>query len=233
MAGFTDKFSVRVKKEIIKIKEMKGFKEKISYIADYYKIPIIATIAGIIAIISLVRSIQSNNYETSLYVSYVNCISVDLRDETKILDNTLTNWLGIDGVKQRVSVDGYYKVDPSTYSEETFTSAQKLNIMIAAKSSDCYFGDELFTGSWANSGCLRNLEDVLPPELLEKVRDRLVYYPVGETGEEFAVGVDLAGLPFVTELLVFSNEHPIFSIVTNAPHVENCITMLENILNYR
>lgn len=233
MAGFTDKFSVRVKKERTKIKEMKGIKAKASYIWDYYKIPIIGTIIGIIAVVSLVRSIQANNYNTSLYVSYVNCISMDLRDDTKILDNTLTTWLGIDGVDNRVSVDGYYQIDPDAYTEETYTSSQKLNVLIVAKSSDCYFGDDLFTKTWANAGYLLNLEEVLPEELLNKVKERLVYYPDGETGEEHAVGVDLAGLPFVTDLLVFGNEHPIFSIVTNAPHLDNCITVLEHIMDYK
>ena len=233
MAGFTDKFSIRVKKEFKKINEMKGIKAKADYIWDYYKVPILGTIIGVIAIISLVRSIQANNYNTSLYVSYVNCVSMDLRDDTKILDNTLTTWLGIDGVDNRVSVDGYYQIDPNTYTEETYTSVQKLNVLMAAKSSDCYFGDELFTRTWANSGCLLHLEEALPQELLNKVKDRLVYYPDGETGEEHAVGVDLNGLPLVTDLLVFGNEHPIFSIVVNAPHLDNCITVLEHILDYK
>ena len=233
MAGFTDKFSVRVKKERKKIKEMKGIKAKADYIWDYYKVPILGTIIGIIAVVSLVRSILANNYNTSLYVSYVNCVSVDLRDSTKILDDTLTTWLGIDGVDDRVSVDGYYRIDPDTYSDETYTSSQKLSMLIATQSSDCYFGDELFTKTWDNISYLIDLEEILPEELLNKVKDRLVYYPDGETGEEHAVGVDLGGLPFVTDLLVFGNEHPIFSIVANAPHLDSCIKVLENIIDYK
>lgn len=234
MAGFTDKFSVRVKKERQKIKEIKGIKAKASYIWDYYKIPIVGTIIGIIAVISLVRSIRANNYNTSLYVCYVNCISMDLKDNTKILDSMLTDWLGIDGNDNRVDVDGYYQIDPDTYSEETYTSSQKLNVLIVARNSDCYLGDDIFTKAWADAGYLLDLEEALPSELLEKVRDRLVYYTDGETGEERAVGVDLSDLPFITDVLVFgSTKQPIFSIVTNAPHLDNCITMLEHIIDYK
>ena len=232
-SGFTDKFSVRVKKEREKIKNQKGFKGKASYIWDYYKIPILAVIIGTIAVISLVRSIKSNNYNTSLYVTYVNCISLDLRDDTGILENRLTNWLGIDGDKDRVSVDGYYTIDPDQFTEETYTSSQKLNILIAAKSSDCYIGDELFTKTWAESGYLLDLTEVLPEELLTKVSDRLVYFTDGESGEEKAVAIDLVGLPFITNALVLSNEHPLFSIVVNAPHVDNCITFLQNMIDYQ
>ena len=168
-SGFTDKFSVRVKKEREKIKNQKGLKGKLSYIWDYYKVPILAIVIGIAAIIS-------NNYNTSLYVSYVNCISVDLRDDTKILDNSLTEWLGIDGRKNRVRVDGYYTINPDSFTEETYTSSEKLNIMVVTQTSDCYIGDDVFTNLWAKSEYLKDLSVFLPAELLDKVSDRLVYY---------------------------------------------------------
>ena len=49
-SGFTDKFSVRVKKEREKIKNQKGLKGKLSYIWDYYKVPILAIVIGIAAL---------------------------------------------------------------------------------------------------------------------------------------------------------------------------------------
>lgn len=231
-SGFTDKFSVRVKKEREKIKNQKGFKAKASYIWDYYKVPILAVIIGVVAVISIMCSIRANNYNTSLYVSYVNCVSVDLRDGTKILDRKLTNWLGIDGVNDRVSVDGYYQIDPDTLTEETYASSQKLSVLIVAKNSDCYIGDEVFTKAWANSGYLMDFNEFLPAELLSKVSGRLIYCVDGESGEEKAVGIDLDGLPFITDVLVFGNQHPIFSVVANAPHPDNCITFLEHIIDY-
>ena len=134
-SGFTDKFSVRVKKEREKIKNQKGFKAKASYIWDYYKVPIISIIAIVAAVISITRSMLANNYNTSLYVTYVNCVSIDLRDGTKILDHNLTQWLGIDGEENRVSVDGYYQINPDLVTEESYASMQKLSVMIVAKNS--------------------------------------------------------------------------------------------------
>lgn len=231
-SGFTDKFSVRVKKEIEKIKNQKGIKGKAAYIWDYYKVPIIAVILSIIAVVSIVRAIISNNYNTSLYVTYVNCISVDLRDDTKILDNTLTDWLGIDGKQNRVKVDGYYNIDPDRLTEEIYASSEKLNIMVVTQSSDCYIGDDVFTNSWAKSEYLRDLSVFLPEELLNKVSDRLVYYTDTESGMKHAVGIDLAGLPFIEDVIGVGIEHPIFSVVVNAPNPENCITFLEHIIDY-
>ncbi len=231
-SGFTDKFSVRVKKEIEKIKNEKGIKAKASYIWDYYKIPIISIIVIVAVVISVTRSMLANNYNTSLYVSYVNCVSIDLRDGTKILDRNLTDWLGIDGDENRVSVDGYYQINPDLVTEEAYASIQKLSVMIVARNSDCYFGDDIFTKTWANSGYLVDFTEFLPDELLSKVSDRLVYFVDGETEEEKAVGIDLGGLPYITDVLVFGNEHPIFSVAANAPNPENVITFLEHIIDY-
>lgn len=231
-SGFTDKLSVRIKKEIIKIRNLKGIKAKAAYIWAYYKVPILVTIAVIAMAISLITSIRANNYNTSLYVSYVNCVSMDLKDDTGILKRRLTEWLGIDGDENRVEVDGYYQVDPNIYSEETYTSTQKLSLLIVANTSDCYLGDDLFTETWASFGYLYDLTEALPPELLEKVSDRLVYCTDGESGEKKALGIDLDGLPFIDEVLVFGSKKPIFSIVENAPNLDNCIIFLEHIIDY-
>ena len=209
-SGFTDKFSVRVKKEIEKIKNQKGLKGKLSYIWDYYKVPILAIVIGIIAIVSIVRAIISNNYNTSL-----------------------TDYLGIDGKKNRVRVDGYYTINPDSFTEETYTSSEKLNIMVVTQTSDCYIGDDVFTNLWAKSEYLRDLSVFLPAELLDKVSDRLVYYTDTESGFKRVVGIDLAGLPFMTDVLGIGIEHPIFSVVVNAPNPDNCITFLEHILDYK
>ena len=45
--------------------------------------------------------------------------------------------------------------------------------------------------------------------------------------------IDLAGLPFMTDVLGIGIEHPIFSVVVNAPNPDNCITFLEHILDYK
>ena len=72
----------------------------------------------------------------------------------------------------------------------------------------------------------------LPDELLDKVKDRLVHYVLGETREEKALGIDLGGLPYITDVLIFGNENPIFSVAANAPNPQNCITFLEHIIDY-
>ena len=80
---------------------------------------------------------------------------------------------------------------------------------------------------------LRDLSVFLPAELLNKVSDRLVYYTDTESGIKRVVGIDLAGLPFMTDVLRIGIEHPIFSVVVNAPNPDNCITFLEHILDYK
>ena len=60
-----------------------------------------------------------------------------------------------------------------------------------------------------------------------------LYYTDTESGFKRVVGIDLAGLPFMTDVLGIGIEHPIFSVVVNAPNPDNCITFLEHILDYK
>lgn len=231
MAGFTDKFSVRVKKERKKIKELKGFRKKAEYIWGYYKVPIVGVILFIAAAISIVLSIRSNNYETALNISYINCVSVDLRDDTHKLEELVEEWLGIDGVNTRVSIDGYYEIDPDNYSSDGYASYYRLMGLVTAKDSDCYISDSVFMNALAATDFFYDLEDLLPPELLEKASDRLLYYEDYE-GNKQLFGIDLAGLPIITDVLVVGTQETIFSVVGNAPHTDAVITFLEHLLSY-
>ena len=177
-SGFTDKFSVRVKKEIEKIKNQKGLKGKLSYIWDYYKVPILAIVIGIIAIVSIVRAIISNNYNTSLYVSYVNCISVDLRDDTRILDNSLTEWLGIDGKKEQVDFSYTFSLKEVAMDQEAYVSANKLYTYASTGSLDGYLSEREYIDYFCTDKDIFfcDLRDIFSDEELEQLDDYIVYF---------------------------------------------------------
>ena len=230
MAGFTDKFSVRVKKEIEKIKNLKGFKNKCSYIWEYYKLYFLGIALAIFCVVSISSQIKANNYNTALCVSFINCTTVDLRDNKKILEDLTTQWLELDGVDNRVSIDGYYSINPNEYNEMTYTSQYKLMAQVAAVSHDCYLSDELFITAYSEAEFFYDLEDLLPAKLLNEVSDRLLYYK-DVNGDMQAYAIDLTGYPII-DTLIFSIEKPVFSVVANAPHTDAIITFLTEFINY-
>ncbi len=231
MAGFTEPFSVRVKNEFKKIKELKGFKKKIEYIWEYYKIYFIVIVAVTLMTISLVKSIQANQYETALHMTYINCSTADYNEGLGILEGLGNELFGIDGKATRFIIEGSCYIDPNVYSEDTYSSQYRLMSSVAGQINDCFISNELFMTAYGTNEFFMDMELFLPADLLEKVSDRLLYY-VDVDGVERAFGVDLTGLPIV-DTLMFSIKQPIFSVVANAPHAENAILFLEKLLEYK
>lgn len=232
MAGFTDKFSVRVKKEIKKIKELPTFSKKMEYLWGYYKVPFLLTIFFIGCIISIVYEIRSNNYDRVLNITMVNLTTDDFTHDTGIMEGLANEWLGIDGKDQRVSVAGYLEVDLEYVTEEVYASQMKLAASIAASQEDLFFGDEKFMDAYRQGGIFKHLDEFLPQELYDELlsQGRILFYENDE-GVSCACGIDMSGLNF-TDTLIFSTPKPILSVVTNAKNPENCLTFIEKMLAY-
>lgn len=232
MAGFTDSFPVRVKKEIEKIKSLKGFGQKASYIWEYYKFSIIMTIAIIFSCISITTAIINNNYNTVVDITYINYISDDLMNENVNFQPLLNEWFEIDGKKNRATIDGFYKIDPNSYTEETQASYTKLMARVTTKQCDIFLCDETFMDLYTKDAFFGDLKVLLPDDLYKAVEDRLIFYS-NEYASSIAYGIDLSGLPFTTKVLGTSPDiKVIFSIMGNTTHIDNIIKVLENILNY-
>ena len=232
-SGFTDKFSVRVKKEIEKIKNQKGLKGKLSYIWDYYKVPILAIVIGIIAIVSIVRAIISNNYNTSLYVSYVNCISVDLRDVTRILDNSLTEWLGIDGKKEQVDFSYTFSLKEVAMDEEAFVSANKLYTYASTGSLDGYLSEREYIDYFCTDKDIFfcDLRDIFSDEELEQLDDYIVYF-TNTAGETYPIAVDITEAPVIKDSDL-NMKDPCYGVVSSSKYQTNAADFIRYIFNMK
>lgn len=232
MAGFTKSLKEQAKDEKKKLRELETKQEKLEYIWDYYKVHIIATIITIIIIISTIRGCIRNNYETILYVAYVNLSSVDVMNETHKLEDSINELLGADGKSQKPVIYTYLYINPNQYTEEGHASESKIVTITAVRDCDLFLSDNVFMETYAHNDFFLILDDAMSPELYEKVKDRLLYYEDG-MGEQHIYGIDLSNLPYMTDYLQVSNDKPIFSIVVNAPHVDESLKLLEYIVDYK
>lgn len=232
MAGFTDKFSVRVKKEIAKIKAMPTWKLRLEHIWGYYKIHILMTIFVIVCTISIIRSINSNNFDHALNFAIVNTTTMDMANSTHILEARSNEWLGLDGVNAKTTFEGYLVVDPDKYSEELYASQMKIGAAVAAAQYDMFIADDVFMNAYRSAGFCRDLSVFLPEDLYNELlsEGRIIIYESEEFGP-VPSGIDMSGLG-LTDELVFTIEKPILSVVTNAPNPENCIEFIRHLLSY-
>lgn len=232
MAGFTDSLPVRIKKEKEKIKAFPTKKEKFEYIWEYYKLPFFVTLCIIFIIASLISSCVKNNYKIALSITYVNLSSVDVAEETHKLEDTVNTLLGVDGKAEKCVVNPYFIINPEVYSDDAMVSQTKITAMVSIREMDCYLCDEVFMNAYSNSDFFLRLDEALPDDLLKKVKDRLLYFKDPD-GNDIATGIDLSGLPFMTDYLAVNKEKPIFSIVQNSPNIDNAFTFLEYVIDYR
>lgn len=90
-----------VKEQRKKLKEL-TFSGKIEYIWSYYKIPIIGILLAILFAGSLTYSIIRNNYDTVCFIAVLDGRITGYDDDTDALTTGLTDYLGIDGKKNRL-----------------------------------------------------------------------------------------------------------------------------------
>ncbi|MCR5216087.1 MAG: hypothetical protein K6C69_04055 [Lachnospiraceae bacterium] len=170
-----------IRSEKAKFKEL-PFGEKIAYIKDYYWMPIVAVILGILLIYALIQTFIAKNYDTVLYVVLVNNDKSVWDDDIDRYENALSAdyaaYIGVDNVKERVIVDNNYVLDWEKDAEMSIYSAESLTAMIYAGHFDVVFSDDPGMDYFCEDEYtyFYNLEEIFSAEYLEAHKDQIYYY---------------------------------------------------------
>lgn len=95
--------------------------EKVQYIIDYYKVPIIAAAVVILLIIGIAWQLLFNNQKTVYSFAIIN-EEMNIQSDSQ-LKESLTKWLGLNPRKAEVAIDSTYNI-PYIYDE----SGQLVNV---------------------------------------------------------------------------------------------------------
>lgn len=174
------------------------FPQKIEHIWIYYRIPIIAVLVGVILLISLVQTL-ANKTEPLLNVIMVDS-NANAHGQTDPFDAFLKT-CGIEPYAGAVSLN----TNISFYSEEelellnemernqavldNYDKEQMLFTLMAAGNGDVFFGKGEIFLSYAQEGMLRDLREVLSPDLLAEYEEDLIY--VEEEGKAYPCAITL------------------------------------------
>ncbi len=219
-------FKENFKIEIEKLKKM-TFQDKIWYIKEYYGIQILLTIIVIAILGSIFYNMifKKDPVFTAMYLnrpitneSYEK-ISTEFSTYAK-LEETNDYW----ELKPNVNV---------TLKDGIVTGGMeylaKTNAMIAGQLLDVLVTEEYFINHFANQNILVNFEEILPPDLLEIVKDDLVYIK-NIDGIEGAFAIDVTNAPIIKESVYVAG--PIyFSILANTKHLDTSILYLKYLYN--
>ena len=210
-------FKERLHEEAAKLKEM-SFKDKFWYIWEYYKFPIIGVIIAVFLVGSIGSAMYNNRFDTALSCAVLNSrYDSDALTVDQYFNEGFRAFIGLD---ENTKIDVDYSMSPtfdeSAMNEYSYAELAKLTAMISSKGLDVMIGRPDVIDHYGEMDGFLNLEEALPPDLYEQVKDYL--YPVtnAETGQESFCGLRLEDTSFGEKTgLILDN--PVLTVMSNSP----------------
>ena len=222
-------FKERLHEEAAKLKEM-SFKDKFWYIWEYYKFPIIGVIIAVFLVGSIGSAMYNNRFDTALSCAVLNSrYDSDALTVDQYFNEGFRAFIGLD---ENTKIDVDYSMSPtfdeSAMNEYSYAELAKLTAMISSKGLDVMIGRPDVIDHYGEMDGFLNLEEALPPDLYEQVKDYL--YPVtnAETGQESSCGLRLEDTSFGEKTgLILDN--PVLTVMSNSPHTDTAIQLIRYI----
>lgn len=159
------------------IERTKGysFRQKLDFIREYYKLPIII----VLAVIGIILSFIMTNHNQKEPVLTGILLNADPREEAAVsaLEERFLNELQMDPKDFEVTINSglTYAPEDNSQFEANYTTMEVLSAQAASGQLDFLAGNEKIMITLAYSDFLVDLSQVLTAEQLDKHADRLLY----------------------------------------------------------
>lgn len=231
MTPYEDKtYKDHLKEEKAKLKTMSP-KDKIWYIWEYYKFPIIGVLIAVFCTVSIGSAIYQNRFDTALSCVILNGkFYADEPPVDSYINEGFREYIGLDeNTKLDVDYSMSLTFDESQMSDYSYAEMAKITALISAKSLDVMIGNPDTIGHYGEMGGFCALDETLPDDLYAAVKDHLFTAVNQETGEEVVCGVYLDSSSF-QENTGLELDTPILAIMDNTEHTDASIAFLRYIL---
>lgn len=209
-------------KERQKLSQMSG-RDKVWYIWEYYKLPIIGAVIVVFLIASFAHAFYSNRFDNALYIMILNDKSGG-DNHTDEMADALGEYLNL-GKNERVVIDDSLS---ATYGDSTtemgYASLAKITALITTKDLDVIISDKASMDHFGSLNAYSNLEEELPADLYALVKDHL-YYADNSDGVSYpcAIRLDESRFPEESGAIL---KPPYLAILTNSQHKEACFALI-------
>lgn len=219
------KINELIKEELDKMSSM-SFKDKLWYIGAYYKFHFLAVLIAI----TVIWAVSATVYRSS-FKSVLTCVIVNSQDagaaDTTVMEQKLSGYLNLQK-KEKLSFESGLTVDYDSPTDLSYAAMAKLSAMIAGKNLDVMIADSASIDHFAEMNGFKNLEEVLPADLLDQVSGSL-YYAEDMDGNSYPFAVSLNSIALKEETgLRF--DPPLLGIIGNAPYPDNAIALVRFLL---
>ena len=209
-----------IKEQKKKFKEL-SFTEKLQYIWEYYRLIIAAVIAVILIVASFINAYIRNNYDTVCAIAVCDGKLTGYDSDDDILTKGFTEYLGIDGKKERINIDYSYTLEEKPFDQDPQISKEKIYVLSQTHNLDGYMSeyDDIDHFCFDTSCFFYDLRELFSTEELEQLSDYIIYHTHND-GETIPVAVDISKAPEVTKTNL-TMDQPCYGIVQSASHPEN------------
>lgn len=215
-----------LREERNKIKNM-SIKDKLWYIWEYYKIPIIIAVVSVVLISSIGSAVYNNRFETALSCVILN--SSPTGEADSVDDYFNQGFRQYIELKEDAKIDVDYSMSPtfdeSSMNEFTYAQLAKITAMISSKGLDVMIGKPDTIDHFGEMGGFVDLKELLPADVYDKVKENLYFVTNQETGEETACGLLIGGTDFCEKTGLVIDE-PVLSIMGNSTHTDTALGLI-------
>lgn len=221
-----------IKQETKKMKDM-PFKGKVAYIWEYYKIPIIGTIAGIIFLSVFIHDWMNNNKPVYLHALFIN--SNFIYEDTSTIEEDYVSKEGIDLEENNLYIDFSMQMLDDGYDQLTLGNQQKIMALYASGELDSVLGPEDVIKTYAEVDAYADLTTLLPDDLKQTLADKgYEYYYYSSEGTTRTIGVymdnceylNMQGIEGTFPDVEEPGKRPVFTIAVNAKNPAHAVELL-------
>lgn len=207
--------------------KLKGapLREKLDYFKEYYLKMTLAVIAIIAFVVSVGYTMITAPDETAFSAFLFNDTGYS---GDKTFQEEFTAHLGVDTREYAVYIDATPTfTENQTY--EDYSSVERCMANIAGQDLDVMICDEYAYNHFANSEIFLDITTILPEDLLEQFKDKIVYTSIEETGEVIPSAIIVTDAPKLQEYHYYDGKDAYFSVISNSLNTDNVITFLRYI----
>lgn len=183
----------------------KPLKEKISYFWYYYKFHTLGTILGIICLVVFIQGYRESTKEPSIYLTLINSRYMSVTETTLLDDYVASREIDTDAHPAKFDIS--ISMTQGSADEASVANSQKLMALFQTHAMDIIISDGWVLDEYASLSAFGDLEALLPPDLYEKIQDKLYYYTFPD-GRTIPIGFYADGLQKIMKDHAYSTDNP-------------------------
>ena len=222
-------FIERLNKDRQQLSRLPDNKSRITFIWDYYKIPIIVVLSVLLlSVILLISNIGRK--DASMYVVLLNNDSSLRECDSTIFDETLKK-TDLDLKGKSVDVNDKLSVGQEGNEAEDIETMQILTALFTISDLDLYVADKQYFDYFLEDGGYADLSLLIDQNLLERYKDDL-YYWENQYGQKTLCGIILHNDSMLHKAGYYHND-VIMGVVANANNLQAAVEFIRQMLSDR